>query len=169
MSLCNSNEDGSLTDPGVDPWPRRRQGYKKRSLFLKITENQRNRISSNLKITEFTVYYFKISEKIKFSKIYVKKLDQILRLLVIFCKIWSFGLIKFKFHQIYLNSFKRVRSNLLFIPNSLFIRSVYRQNQPVFVGWDFTVHIFNQMNFGLFLPNSAGFFRKPTESEGTDF
>jgi hypothetical protein len=167
MSLCNSNEDGSLTDPGVDPWPRRRQGYKKRSLFLKITENQR--ISSNLKITEFTVYYFKISEKIKFSKIYVKKLDRILRLLVIFCKIWSFGLIKFKFHQIYLNSFKRVRSNLLFIPNSLFIRSVYRQNRPVFVGWGFTVHIFNQMNFGLFLPNSAGFFKNRRNQRGLIF
>jgi hypothetical protein len=34
---------------------------------------------------------------------------------------------KFKIHQICLNSFKHVRPNLLFMPNSLFIRPVYRQ------------------------------------------
>jgi hypothetical protein len=36
------------------------------------------------------------------------------------------------------------------MPNSLFIQSVYRQNRPVFVGWDFTIHIFNQMDFHRF-------------------
>jgi hypothetical protein len=36
----------------------------------------------NLKFAEFTVHCFKISEKIKISKKYVKKLDRIVRLLV---------------------------------------------------------------------------------------
>jgi hypothetical protein len=42
-------------------------------------------------------------------------------------------LIKFKFCQICLNLFKRVRPNLLFITNSLFIRPIIRQIQPIFV------------------------------------
>jgi hypothetical protein len=63
----------------------------------------------NLKNVEITIHCLKISEKIKISKIYVKKLDRILRLLVKnFFKTYSFTSVKFKFHQIYLNSFKRV-------------------------------------------------------------
>jgi hypothetical protein len=37
---------------------------------------------------------------------------------------------------------------------------------------DFTVHIFNQIDFNQFLPNFTKFnrfFKKPTESRGTDF
>jgi hypothetical protein len=34
---------------------------------------------------------------------------------------------------------------------------------------DFTIHIFNQMDFSRFLPNSTDFFQKPTGSEGPDF
>jgi hypothetical protein len=53
-------------------------GLKSRSVFQKIG------VGLYLKIVKFTVHYFKISEKIKISKIYVKKLDRILRLLVDF-------------------------------------------------------------------------------------
>jgi hypothetical protein len=78
-------------------------------------------------------------------------------------------LIKFKFYQICLNSFKRVRSNSLFRPNSLFIqpvyqwiRPVYRQNRPIFIGWGFHCSHFESNEFGRF-------FWKPTTSEGVDF
>jgi hypothetical protein len=48
-----------------------------------VGENWWNRIGLNFKTTEFIIYCFKISKKkIKVSKKYVKKLDQILRLLV---------------------------------------------------------------------------------------
>jgi hypothetical protein len=58
------------------------QGYKNRSIFLKIIENRCNWTGPTLKTTKITVHYFKISKKIKINKIYVKKLDWILRLLV---------------------------------------------------------------------------------------
>jgi hypothetical protein len=47
-----------------------------------FTEIRRIRAGPNSKVVEFTVHCFKISEKIKISKKYVKKLDRILRLLV---------------------------------------------------------------------------------------
>jgi hypothetical protein len=76
----------------------RAQCYKSWPVFLKITENRWNRTGLNLKTVEFTIHCFKIQKKIKISKIYVKKLDRILRLLVKnFCKIWSFGLINLNF------------------------------------------------------------------------
>jgi hypothetical protein len=85
-------------------------------------------------------------------------------------------LVKFNFHQICLNSFKRVQPNSLFRPNSLFIqpvyqwiRPVYRQNRPV---GDFTVQILNQMDFDRFSLNFTEFdrfFWKPAGSEGADF
>jgi hypothetical protein len=50
-----------------------------------------------------------------------------------FCKTQSFGLVKFKFCQICLNLFKRVRPNSLFSANSLFIRPNYRQIRPIFM------------------------------------
>jgi hypothetical protein len=51
------------------------QGYKNRSIFLKITENRCNWTGLTLKTTKITVHCFKISKKIKINKIYVKKLD----------------------------------------------------------------------------------------------
>jgi hypothetical protein len=55
---------------------------KNRLNFLKFGENRWNWVGPNLKTVKNTVQCFKISEKIKISKIYVKKLDRILRLLV---------------------------------------------------------------------------------------
>jgi hypothetical protein len=85
-------------------------------------------------------------------------------------------LLKFNFHQICLNSFKRVWPNSLFRPISLFIRpvyrwirTVYRQNRPV---GDFAVQILNQMDFGRFSLNFTEFgqfFRKSAGSEGANF
>jgi hypothetical protein len=68
----------------------------------------------NLKITEITIHKFKkIKNKKKSEKVY-KKLDEILRLLVIFFfKSASFGWLKFKFRQIYTN-----RHQILFFRNS---------------------------------------------------
>jgi hypothetical protein len=41
------------------------QGYKNRPNFSKFGENWRNRAGPNFKTAEFTVHYFKISEKDK--------------------------------------------------------------------------------------------------------
>jgi hypothetical protein len=59
----------------------------------------------NLKITEFTAHKLKkIQKSSKKSEKYVKKLDEILRLLVKkFFKSASFGCLKFKFRQICTN------------------------------------------------------------------
>jgi hypothetical protein len=48
------------------------QGYKNRPNFLKFGENRWNRAGPNLKTAKIIVHCFKISEKIKISKIYVK-------------------------------------------------------------------------------------------------
>jgi hypothetical protein len=48
----------------------------------KTAENQWNQAGPNSKNTDFIVLCFKISEKDKSQQKYVKKLDQILRLLV---------------------------------------------------------------------------------------
>jgi hypothetical protein len=45
--------------------PARPHGYKNRSNFPKFGENRRNQIGPNLKTTENTVHYFKISGKDK--------------------------------------------------------------------------------------------------------
>jgi hypothetical protein len=59
------------------------QGYKNRLILFKFGENRRNRTGPNLKTVKNIVHCFKISEKDKNQqKKYVKKLDQILRLLV---------------------------------------------------------------------------------------
>jgi hypothetical protein len=56
------------------------------SRVIKTNRNFQNLVKtgadSNLKTAENIVYCFKILEKIKISKIYVKKLDRILRLLM---------------------------------------------------------------------------------------
>jgi hypothetical protein len=83
--------------------------------FLKIIKNRWYQIDLNLKIAEFTIYDFKISEKDEINKIYVK----------IHC---SFG---------------------RFIDKISWYSSV----------GDFSIHIFNQMDFDLFLLNSSGFFK----------
>jgi hypothetical protein len=73
LDFCKSFYDnGSSSD----------QGYKNRPIFSKIVEKWQNGIGSNLKTIENTVHCFKILEKDKISKIYVKKLNRILRLLV---------------------------------------------------------------------------------------
>jgi hypothetical protein len=58
------------------------QGYKNRPNFLKFGENRRNRAGLNLKTVEILFTVSKFQKKIKIRKIYVKKLDRILRLLV---------------------------------------------------------------------------------------
>jgi hypothetical protein len=69
--ICKPRHEATHRD--ADPPVTRLQGYKNRSIFLKITKNQWNRTGSNLKTTEFTVHCFKISKKkIKIGKIYVK-------------------------------------------------------------------------------------------------
>jgi hypothetical protein len=115
------------------------QGYKNRSIFLKFGKNRRNWAGPNLKTAKNTVHCFKISKKDKNHQNICKKTRSNSKVTgeEFFCKTKSLGLVKFKFHQICLNSFKRVRPNLLFRPNSLFIRPVYRQNRPVFDGWGF--------------------------------
>jgi hypothetical protein len=47
------------------------QGYKNRSVFLKIAENRWNRTGLNLKSVEFIVHCFKILEKDKKSAKYM--------------------------------------------------------------------------------------------------
>jgi hypothetical protein len=58
------------------------QGYKNRLNFLKFGENRRNRAGPNSKTDRLLFTVSKFQKKIKVSKKYVKKLDQILRLLV---------------------------------------------------------------------------------------
>jgi hypothetical protein len=58
------------------------QGNKNRSNFSKFGENWRNRVGPNSKTAELLFTVSKFQKKIKVSKKYKKKLDQILRLLV---------------------------------------------------------------------------------------
>jgi hypothetical protein len=63
------------------------QSYKNQSIFLKFGENQRNQAGPNFKIVEILFTVLKFWKNIKISKIYVKKLDRILRLMMnFFCK-----------------------------------------------------------------------------------
>jgi hypothetical protein len=85
-------------------------------------------------------------------------------------------LVKFKFHQICLNSFKCVRSNSLFIrPVYRRIRSIYLQNRPKRPNSsveDITVHILNQINFDRFLldfTEFGQFFSKTEKMRGGQF
>jgi hypothetical protein len=93
-----------------------------------FAEIQRIRAGPNSKIAKNTVNCFKISKKDKNQQKYVKKTRSNSKVTgeEIFCKNRSFGLIKFKFCQIYLNLLKRVRWNQLFITHLLFIRPNYR-------------------------------------------
>jgi short-subunit dehydrogenase len=103
--------------------------------FDAFHRNSTDSSRSEFKNHRNTVHCFKISKKDKNQQKYVKKTRSNSKVTgeEIFCKNRSFGLIKFKFCQIYLNLLKRVRWNQLFITHLLFIRPNYRPIRPIFV------------------------------------